>query len=488
MRALSSREFAFDRLGRESFDLLVIGGGIVGAGVAEQASELGLAVALVDRADFASATSSASSKLIHGGLRYLRMGDFRLVHEALSEGQALLNTVAPHLVQRLPFVLPVYDDGPYGKTAIRSALWLYRALAGQRVGGSIITPAEAAALVPSLRLDRVKTAGLYVDAQTNDARLCLANVRGAAARGAVVLNYAEVVSIGTGGAEVADRVGDSVVSIRARAIVNATGPWVDHVRRLEDPHAGTSVTLSKGAHLVLDRPSGWEAAVTIQIDKTRVSFAIPWEGMLLLGTTDEPFDAAPETLEVTDADERQILAEAARGLVDDAVRPESVRARFAGLRVLPAVRRGTAKARRETTITVGPGGMVTVAGGKLTTYRRIAGGVLDALRPQLGLRRVDDVPTPLPGAADPEAVVAALCRERPDLDSAVASSLAHTYGSLAAGVLATDHDPLVAQVRYACEHEWAVHADDVLRRRTTLALRGLDTPQIRAQVDELLRA
>ena len=478
--ASQSRELALDRLGRDSFDLLVIGGGIVGAGVAARATELGLAVALVDRSDFASATSSASSKLIHGGLRYLRMGDFRLVHEALSEGQALLETVAPHLVRRLPFVLPVYDDGPYGKTAIRSALWLYRALAGQRVGGSIITPSEAAALVPSLRLDGMKTAGLYVDAQTNDARLCLANVRAAADRGAVVLNYAEVVSIDAGGAEVADRVGDSVVAVRARAIVNATGPWVDHVRRLEDPGAGTSVTLSKGAHLVLDRSAGWEAAVTISIDKARVSFAIPWEGMLLLGTTDEPFDAAPETLEVTDADERQILAEAARGLVADAIRPEAVRARFAGLRVLPAARRGTAKARRETTITVGPRGVVTVAGGKLTTYRRIAGSVLDALRPQLGLQRLDSRATPLPGAADPAVVAAEMCRVRPELDPVVAGELAHTYGSLAVDVLAADPDPLVAQVRYAFEHEWAVTLDDVARRRTTRALRGLETPEIRA--------
>ena len=466
----------------------MIGGGIVGAAVAAQAVELGLAVALVDRADFGSATSSASSKLIHGGLRYLRMGDFRLVHEALAEGQALLGTVAPHLVHRLPFVLPVYRGGPYGKTAIRSALWLYRALAGQRVGGSIITPGEAAALVPSLRVEGMKTAGLYVDAQTNDARLCLANVRAAADGGAVVVNYAEVVSIDRGGAEVADRVGSSVMPVRARAIVNATGPWVDHVRRLEDPAAGTSVTLSKGAHLVLDLPDGWEAAVTIQVDKARVSFAIPWEGMLLLGTTDEPFDAAPETLVPTDADQDQILAEAARGLATEAIRPESVRARFAGLRVLPTGRRGTAKARRETTITVGRGAMVTVAGGKLTTYRRIAGNVLDALRPQLGLQRLDARVTPLPGAADPDAVAAALGRGRPDLDPTVASLFAHTYGSLASEVLALDPDPFAAQVRYARDHEWAVNGEDVLRRRTTLALRGLDTPEIHARVDALMRA
>jgi glycerol-3-phosphate dehydrogenase len=486
-RQPDSRAEAIERLGREPFDLLVIGGGIVGAAVAAQAAELGLAVALVDRGDFGSATSSASSKLIHGGLRYLRMGDFRLVHEALSEGQALLGTVAPHLVRRLPFVLPVYADGPYGKTAIRSALWMYRALAGRRVGGSMISPARAAELVPSLRLERLRSVGLYVDAQTNDARLCLANVRAAADGGAAVLNYAEAVSVSKSGAEVADRVGGAVVSVRARAVVNATGPWVDHVRRLEDPRAETSVVLSKGAHLVLDRPPGWEAAVTIQIDKARVSFAIPWEGMLLLGTTDEPFEASPETLEVTDADERQILREAARGLVAEALRPEAVRARFAGLRVLPMARHGTARARRETTITVGPLGMVTVAGGKLTTYRRIAGSVLDALRPQLGLQPRDAVPKPLPGAADLVVLAAELLRQHPQLDHTSADALARSYGSFAADVLAADDDPVLAQVLYARDHEWAVTADDVLRRRTTLALRGLDTPELRVRVEELLR-
>jgi len=492
---VSTREATLERLRTESFDLLVIGGGIVGAGVAALAAETGLAVALVDQGDFASATSSASSKLIHGGLRYLRMGDFKLVHEALVEGQALLSTVAPHLVQRLQFVLPVYDDGPYGKTAIRSALWLYRSLAGERVGGSIMPGAEAAALVPALRLEGLRTAGLYVDAETNDARLCLANVRAAAERGAAVLNYAEVVSLGERAVEVEDRVGDDVVTVRTRAVVNATGPWVDRVRQLEDRNAGTSVTLSKGAHLVLDCAEGWEAALTIPIDKARVSFAIPWQGMLLLGTTDEPFDAAPEELEATAADETQILAEAGRGILADAIPPSAVRARFAGLRVLPTARHGTARARREVTVTVGPRGMVTVAGGKLTTYRRIAAAVFDALRPQLGLRKLDGAPSPLPGAADPEAVAESLRRSRAELEPAAALSLAHAYGSLADDVLypAGSLEPLVpgepeltAQVVYAKKHEWAVTAEDVLRRRTTLALRGFDSAELRARVEELL--
>jgi len=493
---MSVREATFERLRTESFDVLVIGGGIVGAGVAALAAETGLAVALVDRADFGSATSSASSKLIHGGLRYLRMGDFRLVHEALVEGQALLSTVAPHLVQRLQFVLPVYADGPYGKTAIRSALWLYRALAGAGVGGSITAGSEAAALVPALRLDGLRTAGLYVDAQTNDARLCLANVRAASERGAAVLNYAEVVSLGARGAEVEDRVAGGVVSVAARAVVNATGPWVDHVRRLEDPRAGTSVMLSKGAHLVLDRSEGWEAALTIPVDKARVSFAIPWQGMLLLGTTDEPFDGTPEEVEATAADESQILAEAGRGVVAAAIPASAVRARFAGLRVLPTTRRGTARARREVTVTVGPLGMVTVAGGKLTTYRPIAGTALDALRPQLGLRALDRSPTPLPGAADPEVVASELQRSRPELSPVVARSLAHTYGSLAEEVvpagaatesLVPGQPELAAQVAYARDHEWAMTVDDVLRRRTTLALRGFDSDELRTRIAALLR-
>ena len=188
---------------------------------------------------------------------------------------------------------------------------------------------------------------------------------------------------------------------------------------------------------------------------------------------------------MTDADERQILQEAAGALVPEAIRPEAVRARFAGLRVLPARRGVTARARRETTITTGPSGMVTVAGGKLTTYRRIAGSVLDALRPQLGLRGLDSTAAPLPGAADPVSVAAMLGGVWPELDPALLGTFARTYGSLAAEVLSVDPDPFVAQVRYAFDREWAVTVDDVLRRRTTLGLRGLDTPELRARIDAL---
>jgi glycerol-3-phosphate dehydrogenase len=494
---------ALERLASERFDVFVAGGGIVGAAVAALAAEHGLRVALVDRADFASGTSSASSKLIHGGLRYLRLGDFRLVWEALQEARALAAAVAPHLIWPLRFLLPVYDDGPYGRAAIRSALWIYRALAGAGGEMRIVDAADAAALLPSLRTERLRGAGLYADAQTNDARLCLANVRAAAERGAAVLNYAELVGLERGGGDgyrmrVRDD-GGATVAVAARCIVNATGAWIDQVRRLEDPRAGTSVSLSKGCHLVLPLPEGWNVALTVPVDRSRVSFALPWEGALLLGTTDEPFDAAPDEVAVAPEDESQILREAGAALRPNAVSSERVLARFAGLRVLPAAARGTASARREVTVSRGRQGVVTVAGGKLTTYRRIAASVLDVLRTDLGLRRVRVAPTPLPGACDPARLADSLHRSHPALEAEAVATLVRTYGSLAREVLAyADERPaaleplapgepeIAAQAWYACEREWAVGADDVLRRRTTLALRGFDKPDVRSRVERLL--
>lgn len=456
------------------FDVVVVGGGIVGAGTAALAAQHGLRVALLERADFGAATSSASSKLIHGGLRYLRLGDVGLVREALRESRVLQRRVAPHLVRELRFVLPVYRGAPYGPLPIGAAMAAYGALALRRP--SVVSAARARDLVPQLRPEGLRAAGVYVDAQTNDARLVLANVRAASDGGAFVANRCEVVGIERGVVHTS-----TGLELRARHVVNATGAAIDAVRRLESLHAGTSVALSKGAHLVLDLPDEWQAALAVPVDRTRIAFAVPWEGMLLLGTTDTPAERAT----VTADDEAQILREAASALPPEVLAPDAVRARFAGLRVLPLTSRSTAEARREVTLTRGPLGMLSVAGGKLTTYRLIARAVLR----ELGYR-VPATPVPLPGAADPAAVAAQL-----DVDPPLALHLARTYGSLAHEVLSVSEDlrPLApgapevaAQVVYAREREWAVDADDVLRRRTTLALRGLATPAVRASVQALL--
>ena len=465
-------ERPLDRLASTDFDLLVIGGGIVGAGIAEAATAHGLSVALVERADFAGATSSASSKLIHGGLRYLQMGDVRLVREAHQERRVLMNTVAPHLVQRLPFLFPLYADGPHRPIVVRTGVLLYSTLARARLNGRI-SERRAVRLVPQLATERLHSSALYADAWTNDGRLTIANVRAAADHGAVVLNYAEVVAVRPDGADVA--VDGEVVPLRARSIVNATGPWLDHLRRLEDERATPSIRLSKGVHVIVDGGEDWGAAVTIPHDKVRVSFAIPWEGKLLLGTTDTLHDGPPEDARVTEDDVRTVLDEAAVAIRD--LGP--VRATFCGLRVLPGGPGSTANARRETVFMRGRAGMLSVAGGKLTTYRRIA---LDALE-QLGVR-VDARPRPLPGAAGLAKVDWPL-----GLEPRLRSHLLHLYGTLATEVLAPAVDdpsllePLVAgrpdiraQALYAREREWARTDEDVLRRRTTAWLVGLNSP------------
>jgi glycerol-3-phosphate dehydrogenase len=499
---VSTREAATDEVARRPFDLLVIGSGIVGAGIAAEAARAGVAVALVDRGDFGAGTSSASSKLIHGGLRYLRLGDIRLVREAHHERRLLMQVVAPHLVRRLPFLLPLYRNGPYGPLTIQTGLVLYSTLARARLN-RLLPPERAREHIPSLRLDGLRSCGLYADAATHDGRLCLANVRAAAESGATVLNYADVRRLRTlrgrvVGAEVL--VDGTEVPVSARLVVNATGPWVDEVRRLEDPSAIPSVRLSKGAHVLLRLDEPWRAALTIPHDKVRVSFAVPWQDMLLLGTTDTLFEGEPEEVQATEADVAQILGEAAVGIGADLLRPEAICSTFAGLRVLPMGDGATTSARRETVFLRGPAGMLSVAGGKLTTYRRIALEALSTLRAELGLHRLDRRPFSLPGAIDAGEGVRRLARRMPDLDPAVCTHLVHLYGSLADEVLApavADPDlfhplhpngpDIAAQALYARDVEWACRPEDVVRRRTTLALRGLAGEDVVRRIEGLLK-
>src|SRR6476659_2748226 len=381
------------------------------------------------------------------------MGDVRLVREAHQERRYLMNVVAPHLVERLPFLFPLYRNGPHRPVVVRTGVLLYSALARARLNGRV-SEQRALRLVPRLRTEGLHSSALYADARTNDGRLTIENVRAAANRGAVVLNYAEVTAVGGGGADVL--VDGAQVRVGARMIVNATGPWLDHLRRLEDPSAKPSIRLSKGVHVLVDGGEDWSALVTIQQSKVRVSFAIPWEGKLLLGTTDTLHEGEPDEARVTDDDVRMILEEASSAIEGIG----SVRATFAGLRVLPGGPGATANARRETVFTRGPAGMVSVAGGKLTTYRRIA---LDALE-QLGVRNLDRAPRPLPGA-----IGLAHVDWPVELDAPTRSHPLHLYGSRASDVvrLAVDDaallEPLVpgrpdlrAQDTWARSHELAV--------------------------------
>jgi glycerol-3-phosphate dehydrogenase len=285
------------------------------------------------------------------------------------------------------------------------------------------------------------------------------------------------------------------IEVSARAVVNATGPWVDTVRRLEDARAAPTIRLSKGAHVLVQLDQPWEGALTIPHDKVRVSFAVPWEDMLLLGTTDTLYDGEPGAVEATDADVAQILEEASVAVEPELLARERIRSTYAGLRVLPSGDGETASAKRETVFHRGSGGMLTVAGGKLTTYRRIALDALGMLRGELGLHRLDRRPFPLPGAGSRANVDTLL-----EVDPRIRAHLWNHYGTLAGAVLAPaaenpellrplhpDGPDIAAQVVYARDHEWAHSTDDVLRRRTTLTFRGLVNPDVVASVDAVLR-
>ncbi len=473
------RDRALERLESETFDLLVVGAGIVGARVALEAARAGGRVALLDAGDFGGATSSASSKLIHGGLRYLQIGDVRLVRESHLERRALLDRIAPHLVRPLAFVLPVYRGGPHRAVTIGAGLLAYAALSGFRHSRTrMVGPSGASRLVPSVRTEGMRVAGVYEDAQTHDARLTLATVAAAARSGATVLNHLPVT-----GLEVVDgRITAARargLRVRCRAVVNAAGPWVDHVRRLEDPGAPPMARLSKGVHVLVDQPEPWRAALTVPMDRLRVAFAVPWEGMLLLGTTDTEYEGDPAAVAAEPEDVDAVLGEASVGLPAGVLRREAIRSTFAGLRVLPRVEGDTASAPRDEVVRTGPAGMVSVAGGKLTTHRRIALNVVRRLEAFRGARLTAD---PLPGAGPLPA--------RPAMvGPGTWEHLTHLYGDQAAAVAAAGAEPVHpagpdvwGQVVHAIDREWARTVDDVVRRRTTLEVRGLATAEVREQI------
>ncbi|MCX3059486.1 glycerol-3-phosphate dehydrogenase/oxidase [Streptomyces beihaiensis] len=515
-----SRAETREQLSKATYDLLVIGGGILGISTAWHAAQSGLRVALVDAGDFAGATSSASSKLLHGGLRYLQTGAVKLVAENHFERRAVSRQVAPHLANPLTFYLPVYKGGPHGAAKLGAGVFAYSALSAFGDGvGHLLSPSKAQQDVPELRTENLKAVAVYGDDQMNDARMALMTVRAAVDAGAVVLNHAEVTGLRftkgkVTGADLKDRTDGTEFGVDARLVLNATGPWVDHLRKLEDPGAAPSIRLSKGAHLVMKRTSPWKAALATPIDKYRITFALPWEDMLLLGTTDEEYEGDPADVSVTEKDIEQILDEAAFSVRDQQLKRELMTYAFAGLRVLPGGPGDTSQAKRETVVTEGKGGMLSVSGGKWTTFRHIGRTVMKKLeslpgRP-LGASESDFVPIdelpkklPLPGVANPRAVAHRLLVDNPtpgaQMSADTAKHLATHYGSLAFDIarLANENPELAervhpdapeiwAQVVYARDHEWARTPDDVLRRRTTLTIRGLATDEVRGRVQDVL--
>lgn len=388
------RAAAHARLAMETFDLLIIGGGINGAGIARDAALRGLTVALVERDDFASGTSSRSSRLIHGGVRYLEHGFLHLVFEASRERRTLLR-IAPHLVTPLQFTWPVYRGARLARWKILAGLWLYDLLAlfrnvgrHRRLGVDDVRHAE-----PMLTADGLIGGASYFDAATDDALLTLSNVVDAHAASAVVLNHAmatELIIDGgrAAGVVVQDRLSGATISVRVRAVVNAAGPWTDSISKLENPGSGGAVLGTKGTHIAVPacRVGNRSAVTMLSPTDSRVMFVLPAGEQTIIGTTDTETDETPDQVRASRADVQYLLDAANAYFPAAKLTPDDVVAAWAGIRPLIASgnTRSPAQASREHAIVVGPRGVVQVTGGKLTTYRAMAEEVVNVVQIRLG--------------------------------------------------------------------------------------------------------
>ncbi len=478
-----------ERLAAEPFDVLVVGGGVTGAGVAVDAASRGLRTALVERADFASGTSSKSSKLVHGGLRYLQQGDVRLVYEALHERQRLRRN-APHLVQLLPFMIPILTrDGLIPRRVARalgSAMWMYDVTGGFRIGKlhKRLKADAAFAHLPTMARERIAGGYLYYDATTDDARLVLTLARSAAAHGAAVANRCRVVGLTkdldgrVDGATV--DTGDATIDVRAKVVVNAAGVWADEVRALEDGVDPDSIRPAKGIHLTVPWTkvrNDIAVVIPVRTDK-RSLFVVPWgpraDGTFdhtYIGTTDTDYVGPLDDPACTADDIAYVLAALNDAITTD-VTPADVTGAWAGLRPLvkSATSGRTADLSRRHRVTTGPAGVIAITGGKLTTYREMAEDTVDEALAVLGTKaRCRTKRLKLLGAAGFTAPP----------EGSTAAHLALRHGTLAAEVTAlvtadpTLGAPLVetlpylrAEAVYAARHEMATTLDDVLLRRT----------------------
>lgn len=391
------------RAARVPWDMIVVGGGATGLGTAVDAASRGYSTLLLERGDFGCGTSSRSTKLIHGGVRYLQQGNLALVREALAERE-ILRRNAPHLIHDLRFVVPVYDwwEIPFYGAGLR----FYDLLAGRQSFGRshLLSRLKTAELLPTIERRGLRGGVLYHDGQFDDARLAIELAKTAAAHGAALANYARVTNVtprASGLSRVAfrDEETGEALEAEARVVVNAAGPFVDGVRRLEDASAAPILRASQGIHLVLDASflAGDLAIVIPHTDDGRVLFVVPWKGRALVGTTDTPVDVPNESPKPFAEEINFLLAHAARYLRRDPS-PSDVLCAFAGLRPLVRddARGSTATLSRDHVVTVSSGGLVTITGGKWTTYRKMAEDAVDTAAKVAGLTvgacRTKDLP------------------------------------------------------------------------------------------------
>lgn len=491
---MSARLRAFARLGDGVFDLCVIGAGIVGSRIAYEATRDGLRVALIDAGDFAGGTSSASSKFLHGGIRYFVQGQFGIARDGLREKRALERDVVPGLVRPMPMVVSVERRRFGTPLALRAALLAFDALGGWTGPRSrVIDADEARRLVPAVAERPGGPYFIFDQKQIDDARLVLATVLAAGDAGAVVMNHARAHALAFSAEEVRVTVRgpEGELELRARSVVNASGAWVDAVRRLEDATAQPIARLSKGVHIVLPLAQPWGAAFSVHVDDEHNMLAVPWRGGLLVGVSDTPYEDSPSALSATDGDIEAVLGFATRMLPPGFARRDRIVASSVGLRVLPRGDGPTATARRDNVTAVGRHGMVSVAGGKLTTHRLEAMDALQLLPARVRPRRRDPSRDTIVGRGPQSS--------KAPVSPGTLAHLAEIYGDRTEEVLAIattdpsafdrihpDGPDVWAQVRYAISNEHAMTVDDITDRRTSLKWRGLAGEAVRERIARLL--
>ncbi|MBW2724937.1 MAG: glycerol-3-phosphate dehydrogenase/oxidase [Deltaproteobacteria bacterium] len=489
----TDRGILLDQLERTSFDLLVIGGGITGAGVAREAALRGLSVALVEGQDFASGTSSRSSKLIHGGLRYLAMGDVNLVRETALERKRV-HKMAPHLAEPLWMLAPARSRAQLMK--FRTGITLYEKL------GAVADPDrhrvwrgdELSENEPLLDQQIYPYVCAYREYLTDDVRLVLANLRGASGLGACIANHLAVDQIlhesdRVVGVHAKCGITNRTLAIRANAVVNAAGPWVEGVMALDEGHSTQRLHLSKGIHIVVDRQRlPVRNLVIMSTEDRRSIFAIARGESVYIGTTDTSYPhAATVWPEISEEDVEYLLAPLAKTFKADPVGPQDVISAWSGLRPLIAMAGKQAKEiSRRDEIWTGASGLITIAGGKLTGYRKMAASVVDRVVDVQGLpgassarAHVDEEDAPLPGgdfAGDLQKLADSVSRES-GLTASCADRLVRLYGAEAGAVASLGSDPVVAggsviggEIGWAVDQEAAATLEDVIYRRTRAAL------------------
>jgi glycerol-3-phosphate dehydrogenase len=490
------RRAALERMAAEVFDVVVIGAGATGAGSALDAVTRGLSVALVEARDFASGTSSRSSKLIHGGLRYLEQRDIGLVREALRERSLLLNTLAPHLVRPVPFLYPLTRH--WERAYVGAGMALYDSLGGHDglPRHRHLTRRAALRLAPALRPDSLVGAIQYHDAKVDDARHTLTVARTAAQFGAAVASNARVIGFlregeRVTGVRVRDEQTGDAIEVRARMVVNATGVWTDDVQNLVGERGKFKVRASKGIHLVVPRDRMQLDTGLILRTETSVLFVIPWGRHWIVGTTDTDWslDKAHPAASATDID---YLLERVNAVLAQPLTREDVEGVYAGLRpLLAGESEPTSRLSREHTVAVPVPGLVAVAGGKYTTYRVMARDAIDAVARGLD-RAVPPSATHLTDLVGAEGFRALWnSRERLAATSGLhVVRIEHLLGRFGARIhdlleevaerpelgrpLPGADDYLGVEVRYAASHEGALHLEDVLTRRTRISIETFD--------------